>query len=178
LYQFIIDNPLESDEQREETRDLISRLRKPFSIQLFHLTWFPGARITQRALDQGIIQPTDVEHEKEGGYRLWTDVLSYFRTPDELYWDCSYFLAAKLPGRVVEWLVRRPFYRKHLGALRWFLRRLPLDYHRCCWIVVNTALNIVLNRMCFYVDVIRDRKFRYLRRTVADFVRRDHPPVF
>jgi len=183
LYQFIIDNPLESEEQHAETRVLISQLRKPFAIQLFHLTWFPGTRITERALAEGIIQPTDVEHEKEGSYKLWADVLSYSRTPEELYWDCSYFLAAKLPGRVVEWLVRQRFYRRHIQFIRWLLRRLPLDYHRHCWLMVNTVFNVLvfnvlLHRMHFYLDVIRDRKLRYLRRTVADFLRRDHPPVF
>jgi len=178
LYQFIIDNPLESDQQRAETRVLISRLRKPFSIQLFHLTWFPGARITEQALEQGIIQPTDVEHEKESGYKFWNDVLSYLRTPEELYWDCSYFLAAKLPARVVEWLVRQQFYRRHIQFIRWLLRRLPLDYHRHCWLMVNTVFNVLLHRIHFYLDIIRDRQFRYWRRTVTDFLRRDHPPVF
>jgi radical SAM superfamily enzyme YgiQ (UPF0313 family) len=179
LYQFIIDNPLESDEQRAETRVLISQLRKPFLIQLFHLTWFPGTRITERALEEKVISPSDVEHVREGYHTLFmADVLSYFRTAEELYWDCSYFLAAKLPGRVVEWLVRQPFFRRHIKFIRWLLRRLPLDYHRHCWLMVNTALNILLYRMHFYLDVIRDRKFRYLRRIIADLVRRDHPPVF
>jgi len=178
LYQFIIDNPLENDAQRDETRVLISQLRKPFMIQLFRLTWFPGTEITRRALEEKVITPGDVEHEKESCYTLMADALSYLRTPHELYWDCSYYLASRFPRALVDWLVHRPFYRRHICTIRWLLRRLPLEYHRYYVLMVNTILNMMPYRAYFYLDALRDRKFRYLRRLFSSIVPRDHPPIF
>ena len=68
---FIGDNPYETDDDRQETLDLLCRLPKPFYFNYFSLTYFPGVDLTERALRDGHIVPDDVEDVAQKGYHLW-----------------------------------------------------------------------------------------------------------
>lgn len=56
-YEMIVDNPYETEENMMETISAMSHLTKPYTISLAHLTFFPGTPLTQKALDDKIINP-------------------------------------------------------------------------------------------------------------------------
>ncbi len=65
LYDVILDNPYETAEDFKETIRLLTQIPKPFELQLFTLTWYPGAKLTERALKDGLIKDVRKEvHQK------------------------------------------------------------------------------------------------------------------
>jgi radical SAM superfamily enzyme YgiQ (UPF0313 family) len=55
VYQFIINNPYEKSRDLIETVRLIKQIKPPFWISVFFLTYFPGSKLYDRALADGII---------------------------------------------------------------------------------------------------------------------------
>jgi radical SAM superfamily enzyme YgiQ (UPF0313 family) len=56
-YEMIADNPYESEQDQIDSIANMSRLKRPYIISLSHLTFFPGTLLTQRALEEKIIDP-------------------------------------------------------------------------------------------------------------------------
>jgi hypothetical protein len=56
-YEMIVDNPYETEDDMAETIQAMTRIRKPYTISLSHLTFFPGTPLTQKALADNIIDP-------------------------------------------------------------------------------------------------------------------------
>lgn len=54
-YEMIVDNPYETEDDMIESINAMTKLRKPFTISLAHLTFFPGTPLTQKALEDKII---------------------------------------------------------------------------------------------------------------------------
>jgi len=71
VYDVITDNPLEKDDDYIETFRLFLKIPRPFRIQLFFMTFFPGAEIYDIAVKEGIIKDdiTQVYRQKLGGQR-------------------------------------------------------------------------------------------------------------
>ena len=63
-YDFIIDVPYETDNERIETLRLISEIPKPFQLNLYSLIFFPGTKLHDLARHDGLI-----EDEKKQIYR-------------------------------------------------------------------------------------------------------------
>jgi hypothetical protein len=61
-YEMIVDNPYETEDDMMETINAMATLKKPFTISLAHLTFFPGTPLTQKALDENIIDPEAYLH--------------------------------------------------------------------------------------------------------------------
>jgi radical SAM superfamily enzyme YgiQ (UPF0313 family) len=59
FYEMIVDNPYESDDERIETIDKMSELKKPYTISLAHLTYFPGTPLADRAISDNIANSND-----------------------------------------------------------------------------------------------------------------------
>jgi anaerobic magnesium-protoporphyrin IX monomethyl ester cyclase len=59
-YDIILDNPWEAEDDLTETLMLISNLPKPYSIQLFSLTFYPGTELYNKAKQEGLIKD-DIE---------------------------------------------------------------------------------------------------------------------
>ena len=45
LYDIILDAPFETAEDKRQTLALVARMPKPFRLQLFSLTFFPGTAL-------------------------------------------------------------------------------------------------------------------------------------
>ena len=60
-YDFILENPFEKVEDKIETAELMLRLPAPYSVNFFKLLYFPGTRLTQRALQEKIITSDQIE---------------------------------------------------------------------------------------------------------------------
>ena len=58
-YDFIFENPFETEEEFKETIELIRMFPKPYLINMFQLKFFPGTEITQMALKAKLIDKTD-----------------------------------------------------------------------------------------------------------------------
>ncbi|RJQ50702.1 MAG: radical SAM protein [Nitrospiraceae bacterium] len=54
FYEMIVDNPYETEEERMETVEAVSSLKKPYIVSLAHLTFFPGTPLAEKALKDGI----------------------------------------------------------------------------------------------------------------------------
>ena len=57
-YHVIVDNPWETEEDTAETVQLLTRLGRPFYLNRFSLTFYPGTPLARRALADGIIDDT------------------------------------------------------------------------------------------------------------------------
>jgi radical SAM superfamily enzyme YgiQ (UPF0313 family) len=57
FYEMIVDNPYEKEEDEMETINAMAGVKKPYAISLAHLTFFPGAPITERATKDDAIDP-------------------------------------------------------------------------------------------------------------------------
>jgi len=74
LYDVIVDNPYETVADGIETVKLLMQLKKPFTIQVFSLTMFPGTELYERASKDGLIEDEAKEiynkfyMEREGRY--------------------------------------------------------------------------------------------------------------
>jgi radical SAM superfamily enzyme YgiQ (UPF0313 family) len=55
-YDFILDNPWETDETRLETLEFILDIKKPFTASLFSLTTYPGTGLFERAKSEGLLK--------------------------------------------------------------------------------------------------------------------------
>jgi radical SAM superfamily enzyme YgiQ (UPF0313 family) len=63
-YQYIVDNPWETEADQLETLRQLLIIPKPYILEFFSLTLFPGTRLSERALEEGLI--TD-EHSQVYG---------------------------------------------------------------------------------------------------------------
>jgi radical SAM superfamily enzyme YgiQ (UPF0313 family) len=56
-YEMIVDNPYETEEDEMESINAMAKLKRPYTISLAHLTFFPGTALTERAIKENIIDP-------------------------------------------------------------------------------------------------------------------------
>jgi anaerobic magnesium-protoporphyrin IX monomethyl ester cyclase len=59
IYDFILDNPWETIQDKYETLQLLLKMPPPFYLQIFRLTFFPGTGLFDKALDDNLIS-TDI----------------------------------------------------------------------------------------------------------------------
>jgi coproporphyrinogen III oxidase-like Fe-S oxidoreductase len=62
-FDFTGDVPWETTEDRLEGLRLLSRMKPPFTINISHLTFFPGSALTERAIREGIV---DKDQQPQG----------------------------------------------------------------------------------------------------------------
>jgi anaerobic magnesium-protoporphyrin IX monomethyl ester cyclase len=74
LYDIILDAPFETAEDKRQTVALVARMPKPFRLQLFSLTFFPGTALHSQAQAAGLLsgEPPDIYRKsyeaREPGY--------------------------------------------------------------------------------------------------------------
>jgi radical SAM superfamily enzyme YgiQ (UPF0313 family) len=66
-YDFIFDSPFEPEggADYQETLNLIKRLPEPKSLNFFHCRFFPGTKLTELAIEKGLITKTESEAESD-----------------------------------------------------------------------------------------------------------------
>ncbi|OGW74631.1 MAG: hypothetical protein A2Z72_06205 [Omnitrophica bacterium RBG_13_46_9] len=119
----LMDNPLETEKERQETFNLLMRLPKPFFPNTHTLTYFPELELTNLLLEKGMISEEDIEDKKQESYRRWTPHLDLTRDKENMFWDDLYFLASrKLPESIAIGLSRNIFLKRHPKLLTLPLR--------------------------------------------------------
>lgn len=104
-YDVIMDNPLETEDDRRATLDLLLRLPRPFELHTHSLTHFPATDLTKLLLERGLIRTEDIEDRKQMSYLRWTPSLDLRRDRENLFWDNLYYMASK--RSFPEGLIRR-----------------------------------------------------------------------
>ena len=59
-YDFIIDTPWDTKNASIDTLKFISKMPAPFYINIYTLAFYPGTELYKKALDEGLIEPSDV----------------------------------------------------------------------------------------------------------------------
>jgi len=63
-YDFIVDNPWETEEETIDTLKFIAEIPRPFATSVFSLTFFPGPDLYKKALEDGIIKNSEEAMQK------------------------------------------------------------------------------------------------------------------
>lgn len=95
-YDFILDNPFEKDEDVEATLKFIGKLQKPFALNLFSMTFYPGTSLYDMAIEKDLISSEeDITQEafkknylspNPGYYNGLFKIISSFKIPNKI-WD-------------------------------------------------------------------------------------------
>lgn len=70
-YDFIFDNPFETEEENEESMELMRAFPRPCSFNIFSLKYFPNTEITKMALEKNIITEDDIENQLKDDYQYY-----------------------------------------------------------------------------------------------------------
>lgn len=127
LYDIILDAPFETAEDKRQTLALVARMPKPFRLQLFSLTFFPGTSLHRRALEAGLLrgEPPEIYRksyeEREPGYHnLLLTLARGGRFPAPLL----RLLASRPVAGALGRKALEPLWAALFGALRRLRRRL------------------------------------------------------
>lgn len=125
LYDFILDNPFDTPEDLRDTLEFALKLERPVNLSLLSLAFFPGTKVTEQALAQGLISPEDVEGESSKAAQQWKIRPGKVINNKHLYFNYLMILAnVKLsmeplsqtrhivPKRLLKWLGRNEFLSK------------------------------------------------------------------
>lgn len=110
-YDVILENPWESVDDVLLTLKGILELPRPYVLQLFSLTFFPGTAVYTRAMEDGIISGSEASHLKEDHDR------------DLSYLNLLFLMVNKrIPNGIIRFLARKPFALFMESApVRWIL---------------------------------------------------------
>ena len=145
FYDFIVDNPFETEEDRRQGLEFLLKFPRPFHLHIFSLIYFPNTVITKRALSAHLIAEDQVEGHAEQTFEQMFVTLRYPRPKDDQFWISLYSLASKsfIPKSLIRWLSHKSFLKKHpkplilladlantvklgLIAVKWFLEGKPV----------------------------------------------------
>ncbi|MBU4022812.1 B12-binding domain-containing radical SAM protein [Patescibacteria group bacterium] len=113
-YDFILDNPWENEEDLKDNIRFVLKLKRPFSLMLFSLTFYPETALYEKARQEGIIQD---------------DLNQVYRKtqldPIRSYFNALLILTGLgMPKFLVEFLLNTNIPKKHLISPLYFLVRL------------------------------------------------------
>jgi len=77
-YDFILDNPFESWDDKIQTIQLMMQLPTPYTANLFSLAYFPNTDITNMALEKGYITDSEIEGRGTKSFSNWAIRLDDF----------------------------------------------------------------------------------------------------
>lgn len=122
-YDVIVDNPFESEVDQEQTIRVLASCKKPFLLDLFSLTLYPGSELYERARKEGKLDDPAVLQEDKNFLKIKPTLLNRLTfmthtTPERVI---LFFLNNRktLWGRIVFFL----YYHSWENGLRVMLRR-------------------------------------------------------
>jgi anaerobic magnesium-protoporphyrin IX monomethyl ester cyclase len=133
-YDFILDNPWETDEDTEASLHLAARLSSNRSLALFSLTLYPGTHLYNKASSEGIITDDLTQvYRKEVGTRRRCYLNGVFEVADRGVfppWVIEVLLNHRIPRQYMTWL---PYLLAKLARLIWVPRKLVGFARRGLW---------------------------------------------
>ena len=114
-YQVILDDPVSTSQDKRELIDLLLELPRPYEMVLFSLAIYPGSAIARRLLEEGVIQPDQVEGRATKVFRQFRVDLSYDRSPEDRFWAALVVLVSKdfVPKEVIRKMADSEALRRH-----------------------------------------------------------------
>ena len=79
-YDVILDNPFEDENDVNQLLDLVLEMPKPFNLCILSLVFFPKTKITDEALENGLIKLDQIEGESQKALSQWMLTKNYERT--------------------------------------------------------------------------------------------------
>jgi anaerobic magnesium-protoporphyrin IX monomethyl ester cyclase len=122
FYDFIVDNPFETEKERKETLHFLLKIQRPFHLHVFSLKYFPGTVMTRKTLEAGLISEKQVEgNATEISQRMFVTLKDH-RPVTDRFWISLYSLVSKsfVPKIVIRWLAERQSLQKHPSLLVFF----------------------------------------------------------
>jgi len=115
VYDFIIDNPLSSWEDKKADIEFLLKLDRPFKVYLYSLVHFPGTVLSQRLLEDGKIKPSDLENASHKAWSQFRVDFSYPRPKDEIFYLSLLTLTSKdfIPKSWIRGWLNNPWLKKH-----------------------------------------------------------------
>lgn len=145
FYDFIVDNPFETEKDRRDGLEFLLRFPRPFHLHVFSLIYFPNTVITKRALSANLISEDQIEGNAEQTFDQMFVTIRYPRPKRDQFWISLYSLASKsfVPKALIRWSSHSNLLKKHpkplvlladfantfklgLIALRWLLEGKPV----------------------------------------------------
>jgi anaerobic magnesium-protoporphyrin IX monomethyl ester cyclase len=141
FYDFIIDNPYETETERKETLDFLLKMHRPFHLHVFSLKYFPGTVMTRKTLEAGLISEKQVEGNGNGtemSRRMFV-TLKDERAASDRFWVSLYSLVSKsfVPKALICVLAQSGTLKRHPGPLVFFAdlaNKTKLGLIACAWL--------------------------------------------
>jgi len=92
---FIMDNPFENSQDKQEMLDLLLSFKRPFEFRLYSLAYFPGVELTQMALDRSFITESDVEDIACKTMTQWFVSSNFKRSKEDVFFNSLVSLTGK-----------------------------------------------------------------------------------
>lgn len=114
-FDIIHDNPFETRKDCYETLDLLLKMPRPYEMNFFVLTWFPKTRLTERALEEGIIKEDQVEGNNLKMLEQFRILRGFERSKEGIFFANLYYLAvcSFFPRPVVRFLSKFTAFEKN-----------------------------------------------------------------
>ena len=129
-YDFILDSPYETTQDKIESLKLISKIPRPFRLQTFSMVLYPGTKLYQMAKKDGLIKD-----EKKEIYDR-----SYVTRKNRGYLNLLFSLArgGRLPSGLLRLLISQPIVSILAGRIlnpffQYFNSILIVFYHSVIW---------------------------------------------
>lgn len=132
-YDLIIDNPMETEEDKREAFEFLLKIPRPYSLFILSLTHFPGTPLTERLLKEGHITEADVEGNSDKSLFQWEVSLHHKRTPQGRFWLALLSLLTKdfVPKSLIRFLSRRKVLMRYpapLVAFAWAMNVVKMGW--------------------------------------------------
>jgi radical SAM superfamily enzyme YgiQ (UPF0313 family) len=101
IYDLILDNPYETEEELISTLDFLMKLPRPYTINYFSLHFFPGLELSERAKKDGLISD-----EKRDIYRT-TYIVRSANYISAMFFLMKFYGANKIPDFIMRLLIHR-----------------------------------------------------------------------
>lgn len=123
-YDFISDNPYESEQEQDNSVELLLKLPHPYFMHFYSLCYFPETPLTKKALVDKVIDTKDLEQYSFKALNNFFMFLALSKTKRQLFWNCIKAMAVNkhFPKVLVRFCKRNTFLKRHPKLLFLFCR--------------------------------------------------------
>ena len=143
-YDLILDNPLETEDDLNNTIKFIMTMPRPYRLNMYSLQYHPNTQLTNSFLEKGLITAADIDGNSLKGFTQWhVNLRSSNPDVNKLFFHRLLAMLAafirfsgKDPSKVIApvplWMVKfiykHPIFRKHQFLTAWAAYLPPVTY--------------------------------------------------